>query len=136
MIFHSIRFQLKRNAPADAVAAVLKQLQRMGREIPGVEMYCVGRDIGGDFDYGATFVVKDIESYRTYMHSPIHRQVDEIGLPLVENMISYDISDDADETISAQIALIHRQRFESDPGLSQLVSGLKSYSGSSKPEHR
>lgn len=136
MIFHSIRFQLKRNVNPDDVAAVLRQLHRMGREIPGIQTYCVGRDIGGHFDYGATFVVNDIEAYRTYMHSPIHRKVDEIGLPLVENMISYDITDDTDETLAAQIAQIHKQRFEGDPELAKLVGGLMSYSGSSTPGPR
>ena len=72
----------------------------MGNEIPAIVTYCVGRDIGGDFDYGATFVVNNIDDYKTYMHSPIHRKVDEIGLPLVENMVSYDITDDDDPAIA------------------------------------
>jgi hypothetical protein len=126
MIYHSIRFQLKQGVQPDQVERVLEQLRKMGREIETVESYCVGRDIGGDFDFGATFVLKDIEGYKTYMHSPIHRKVDEIGLPLVENMVSYDITDDKEASIADQIAQIHKERFEGDKDLANLVGGLKS----------
>jgi len=85
------------------VEPVLKQLHKMGTEIPVIVTYCVGRDVGGDFDYGATFVVKNIDDYKTYMHSPIHRKVDDLGLPLVADMVSFDITDEQDETIPDQI---------------------------------
>ena len=134
MIFHSIRFQLKESVTPEQLDPVLKQLHKMGTEIPVIQTYCVGRDIGGDFDYGATFVVKNIDDYKTYMHSPIHRKVDEIGLPLVVDMVSFDVTDKEDPTIPDQIKAIHKERFESDPALAKLVQGLKSYSGSSRPE--
>lgn len=134
MIVHSIRFQLKDGVAQEDVEAALRQLHKMGKEIPAIQTYCVGRDIGGDFDYGATFVLKSIEDYKVYMHSPIHRKVDDLGLPLVENMVSYDITDDEDPTIAEQIATIHKERFEGDKPLADLVKELKSYSGSSKPE--
>lgn len=134
MIFHAIRFQLKANVEQADVDAVLKQLHKMGTEIPVIQTYCVGRDIGGDFDYGAMFVVNDIDDYKTYMHSPIHRKVDDLGLPLVENMVSYDVTDDEDPTMGDQISRIHKERFEGDKALSDMVGGIKSYSGSSRPE--
>lgn len=71
-------------------------LRRMGREIDAVAYWTVGRDVGGDFDYGAMFAVEDIEGYRAYMHAPLHRRVDEIGLPLVRHMVSHDLTDDED----------------------------------------
>jgi len=133
MIFHSIRFELKAGVKQEDIDAVLRQLRKMGTDIPVIQAYCVGRDIGGDFDYGATFVVKNIEDYKTYMHSLIHRKVDEIGLPLVANMVSYDITDDPDRTIPEQIAKIHKERFAGDEDLTKLVGNLNSYSGSSVP---
>lgn len=134
MIFHSIRFQLKDGVTQEQVEPVLNQLRKMGSEIPVVQNYCVGRDVGGNFDYGATFVVNNIDDYKTYMHSPIHRKVDDLGLPLVADMVSFDITDDQDPSINDQIKTIHKERFENDPALAKLVQGLKSYSGSSKPE--
>ena len=134
MIFHSIRFELKKDVSEEQVQPVLAQLHKMGDEIAAVQTYCVGRDFGGDFDYGATFVIKNIDDYEAYMHSPIHRKVDEIGLPLVANMVSYDVTDDEDPTIGDRIAKIHKERFAGDKDLADLVGGLGSYSGSSKPE--
>jgi hypothetical protein len=134
MIFHSIRFKLKPDVTPEQLDPVLKQLHKMGREIPSIVTYCVGRDIGGEFDYGATFVTRDIDGYQEYMHSPIHRKVDDLGLPLVDNMVSYDVTDDEDPDIAERIGSIHKQRFEGDPELSQLVGGLSSYSGSGRAD--
>ncbi|WP_328988974.1 Dabb family protein [Kribbella sp. NBC_01245] len=133
MIYHSIRVQMKADAPQEQVDAALEQLRKMGREIPAVQSWAVGRDIGGDFDYGAQFVLKDLDGYLEYMHSPIHRKVDEIGLPIVENMISTDLTDDDDPAIGDKIREIHVKRFEGDPELLTLVEGLDSYSGSGVP---
>ena len=76
------------------------------------------------------YIMKDIEGYREYMMSPIHRKSDEIGLPLVEKFISMDVTDDADPAIRDKIAEIHRNRFENDPALVELVENLGSYEGS------
>ncbi len=71
-------------------------LRRLGRELDAVEHWAVGRDFGGEFEYGAMYALKDMEAYHTYLHAPLHRKIDEIGLPLVDNMISLD----ADGTIT------------------------------------
>lgn len=55
MIFHTIRFQLKDGVTQDQVEPVLQQLHKMGTEIPVIGTYCVGRDVCGDFNYGAYF---------------------------------------------------------------------------------
>jgi hypothetical protein len=74
--------------------------------------------------------MKDIEGYREYMMSPIHRKSDEIGLPIVDKFISMDITDDKDPAIGDKIAEIHQNRFENDPALAALVQNLSSYEGS------
>ena len=124
------RFTLKPNAPKDQVDLAFEQVRKQGREIKAVQLFIVGRDFGGEFDYGAMYIMKDIEGYREYMMSPIHRKSDEIGLPLVEKFISMDITDDADPAIGDKIAEIHRNRFENDPALVELVENLGSYEGS------
>jgi hypothetical protein len=48
-------------------------------------------------------------------------------------MVSYDVTDDSDPAIAEQITQIHKARYEGDEALSQLVSSLKTYSGSSHP---
>ena len=129
MIYHSIRFKLKSGVTEQQVAPALAQLHRMGQEIGAVKQYCVGRDIGGEFEYGAMFALEDIEGYREYMLHPVHRVVDD-SLPLVEKMVSQDLSDDPDPQIPEKIAEIHRSRFAEDPALLEMIEALPSYSGS------
>ncbi|KOG65571.1 stress responsive protein [Streptomyces griseoflavus] len=133
MIYHQIRLAMRPDVPKDKVDEALGLLRRMGQEIDAVEHWAVGRDIGGGFDYGALFVVKDIDAYHAYMHAPLHRQVDEIGLPLVQNMISQDLTDDEDPEIADKIRKIHADRFAGDPALAALIEGLGSYEGSGVP---
>jgi Stress responsive A/B Barrel Domain len=134
MIVHIVRFTLKPDAPKDQVDLAFEQLHKQGREINAVQSFVVGRDFGGEFDYGAMYIMKDIEGYREYMMSPIHRKSDEIGLPIVEKFISMDITDDKDPAIGDKIAEIHRIRFENDPALVALVQNLSSYEGSGAPK--
>ncbi|WP_437076319.1 Dabb family protein [Streptomyces sp. enrichment culture] len=125
---------MRPDAPRDQVDEALEMLCRMGREIEAVTYWSVGRDVGGDFDYGALFAVEDIEGYRAYMHAPLHRRVDEIGLPLVRRMVSHDLTDDEDPATGDLIRQIHAERFAGDPALVALIQGLGSYEGSSAPE--
>ncbi|MFD5284625.1 Dabb family protein [Streptomyces rubrogriseus] len=133
VIHHQIRLAMRPDAPRDKVEEALEMLRRMGREIDAVTYWTVGRDVGGDFDYGAMFAVEDIEGYRAYMHAPLHRRVDEIGLPLVRHMVSHDLTDDEDPATGDRIRQIHAERFAGDPALVALIEGLGSYEGSSAP---
>ncbi|WP_328658209.1 Dabb family protein [Streptomyces sp. NBC_00334] len=133
MIHHQIRLAMRPDAPQDKVDEALGMLRRMGREIDAVAYWSVGRDVGGDFDYGAMFAMKDIDAYRAYMLAPLHRQVDEIGLPLVQRMVYHDLTDDEDPATGDLIRRIHAERFAADPALVALIEGLGSYDGSSAP---
>jgi hypothetical protein len=53
MIVHIVRFTLKPDAPKDQVDLAFEQLRKQGREIETVQSFVVGRDFGGEFDYGA-----------------------------------------------------------------------------------
>lgn len=130
MIYHQIRIAMKPDAPKDKIAEALEMLRRLGRELGVVEHWAVGRDFGGEFQYGAMYALKDIEAYSTYMNAPLHRKIDEIGLPLVDNMISQDLTDDPDPAIGDKIAKVHADRFAGDSALVDLVEGLGSYKGS------
>jgi hypothetical protein len=109
-------------------------MHKLGKECPAVRSYCVGRDIGGEYNLGAVYVVDDLAGYREYLHSPIHRTVDEMGLPLIQGMVSFDISDNGEPALASKIAELHKQRFAGDQKLTDLVTGLGSYTGSGKPE--
>jgi Stress responsive A/B Barrel Domain len=130
MIYHQIRISMKPDAPKDQVEHALELLRRLGRELDVVEFWAVGRDFGGEFEYGAMYALKDTDAYATYMNAPLHRKIDEIGLPLVQNMISQDLSDTMDPAVGERIAAIHANRFADDAELRDLVEGLGSYEGS------
>ena len=130
MIYHQIRISIRPDAPKDQVDTAMHYLHRMGEEIDVVEFFCVGRDFGGEFDYGALYALNDIDAYKTYMLAPLHQETDRAGLPVVDNMISQDLTDDPDPDVGAKIAKIHSDRFASDATLRGLVESLGSYEGS------
>lgn len=64
MIFHTTRFNPQAECPQDQVEVVFEQLRKCGREIKAVQYFCVGRDFGGEFEYGAMYAIKDIGGNR------------------------------------------------------------------------
>ncbi|MCE0538673.1 Dabb family protein [Kineosporia rhizophila] len=128
MIFHTIRFSIRLGVTPEQVEEALASLRRQGAGIAAVKSYVVGPHVGEGFDYGATFVIEDLAGYEEYMLSPLHRHTDEIGLPLVDDMVSFDILDDPDPEAGAKITRIHQDRFANDPGLTELIQNLGSYS--------
>lgn len=129
MIYHINRFATKQDAPEDQLSHVIDLMNRLGTELDVIEFYCVGRDIGGEFDLGAMYALKDVAAYRTYMFSPIHEEIDNSGLPLVTNQVSYDLTDDPNPQIGEKMAQVHRDRFAQRPELRQLITSLGSYQG-------
>jgi hypothetical protein len=133
VIYHQVRFAMKPEAPKDQVEHALELLRRLGRELDVVELFCVGRDFGGEFTVGAMYALKDIKAYETYMNAPLHLEIDRAGLPLVSNMISQDLTDDEDPAIGDKIAEIHRARYAKHADVAALVGNLGSYEGSGVP---
>lgn len=133
MIYHGNRFKLRADASPEQVEEALESLRNQGRSIPAVKSFVVGPDYGGEYEWGAVFVLEDLEGYWEYLIHPAHRNTDRIGLPLVEKFASFDITDDPDPEMAAKIAELHQRRYDSDPELVQLVSNLDEYSGSSAP---
>jgi Stress responsive A/B Barrel Domain len=134
MIYHQIRFSVKPAVSAEELEASLERLRRLGRELDVVQSWVVGRDFGGEFEYGAMYALPDIDAYRTYMYAPLHLETDAAGLPLVDNFVSQDLTDDEDPAIGEKIAKVHSDRFADHPEVLDLVANLGSYTGSGVPE--
>lgn len=134
MIYHLTRMTFKPDVPPEEVEAGLERLRRYPREIDVIHDWCVGRDIGGEFEYCAMYALADIRAYETYLNAPWHLQTDVAGLPLVSDFASFDITDDEDAAIADEIADVHRRRFESHPEILGLVEDLDSYAGSGVPD--
>lgn len=133
MIYHTVRMTIRPEAPAAKLEEALESMRNQGRVIPSVISFVVGPDIGGEYEWGGTYVIEDIDGYWEYLKHPAHRHTDEIGLPVADKFVSFDITDDPDPQIAEKIAALHQRRFEEDPALAKLVSDLTSYTGSSAP---
>lgn len=134
MIYHTVRMTIRPGMPADKVEEGLESMRNQGRLIPSVISFVVGPDIGGEYEWGGTYVIEDLDGYWEYLKHPVHLHSDEIGLPLVDKFVSFDITDDPDPQIAEKIGALWRRRFEEFPELAKLVSDLPSYTGSSAPE--
>jgi hypothetical protein len=134
MIYHGNRFTLKPGADPEQVEVALESLRNQGRSIPAVKSFVVGRDFGGEFEYGATYVLEDLDGYWEYLVHPAHLNTDRVGLPLVEKFVSFDISDDDDPELGAKIAALHKRRYDTMPDINNLVSSLPEYVGSAAPK--
>jgi hypothetical protein len=133
MIYHGNRFTLKPGVTPEQAEEALESLRNQGRVIPAVKSFVVGRDHGGEYEWAAMFVIEDLDGYWEYLMNPAHRHTDEIGLPLVDKFVSFDITDDLDPEMGAKIAELHQRRYDGDPGLTKLISDLGEYTGSAAP---
>lgn len=133
MIVHNNRFTIKPGVSAEELEVALESLRNQGRVIPSVRSFVVGRDFGGDYEWGATFVLDDLDGYWEYLMHPAHRNTDRVGLPLVDKFVSFDLTDDPDPEMGAKIAALHQRRYDGDATLTQLVSDLGEYEGSAAP---
>jgi Stress responsive A/B Barrel Domain len=133
MIYHQVRVLFKPEIPEDERQGAIERLRKMGREIDVVQSWSVGRDIGGEFEYGAVYALPDIDAYETYMNAPVHLETDAAGLPLVANFVSFDLTDDEDPEIAKKIADVHERRYRNRPEILGLVEDLDEYTGSGVP---
>ncbi|GAB3508818.1 Dabb family protein [Amycolatopsis cihanbeyliensis] len=133
MIYHGNRFTLRPGISEADKETALESLRNQGRVIPSVTSFVVGPDFGGEYQYGAVFVLEDLAGYEEYMNHPAHLATDRIGLPLVEKFMSFDITDDPDPEVGARIAEIHQRRYEAMPDIAGLVADLDEYTGSVAP---
>ena len=134
MIWHITRMTLKADASEADKQAGLESMRHQGEVIDAVRAYVVGPDVGGEYEWASGYQMDDLDGYWEYLKSPDHRRTDEIGLPLVDTFVSFDITDSDDPDIHEKIAALHRRRYEEDPALAELVRSLPSYTGSSNPQ--
>lgn len=134
MIYHVIRAALKKSTTPEQAEAALESWRETGRSVPSVRSWVVGRDHGGDFEYGATFVFDDLDGMFEFLIHPATLRTDLIGLELIENMQIFDISDDDDPALSDRIADLHRRRNELSPEVSGLLADVPTYLGAGAGE--
>lgn len=131
MIYHVVRMSIRPDVPSEKVQEAMAAMQAAGSGAPA-QSGLFGRDVGGDFDFGAVSVFETLEEYEAMMNHPAHLAIDRFGLPLVDRFVSFDVTDDPDPEIHETIEAIHQRRFAAHPDIAELVSRID-YSGSAAP---
>jgi Stress responsive A/B Barrel Domain len=135
LFYHTVRFELRPEADPAELERVLGMMRELGEKLDVVESFVVGPDLSPEFDVGATYVLRGYDGYKTYLYDPLHLEIDKAGLPLVKNMVSFDITDAKDPKAMDKIAEIHRRRIEEVPGLADLLREMESYKGAGVDEN-
>ncbi|SDE03442.1 Dabb family protein [Glycomyces harbinensis] len=133
MIYHGIRFSIKPGLSQEDVDAGLERMRQASTKITAIKSWVVGRDFGGEYQFGAVSQLESLEDYEEMMNHPEHNEIDRSGLPLIDKFASFDITDDPDPELGAKIAAIHQRRFANTPDIADLVANLDDYSGSAAP---
>jgi hypothetical protein len=96
-------------------------------ESESVESVLVGQVIDPErhFSHSMVVTVRDLEALRAYHHDPIHLAADHQGLPLLEDVAAFDVSDDWDSSLWQRITDIVSSRMADQPDIAALVEKLK-----------
>ena len=129
MIYHINRATVKAGTTPEQIEAVLESWRKQGRSIPAVKSFVVGRDLGGDYRYGAVFAVEDLDGLFEYLTHETTYQTDRLGLNLVERLDIFDVSDDDDPELYAKIQDLHRRRNEHNPEIAGMLADVPTYVG-------
>ena len=70
MIFHINRLTFKSDLSEEQRRTGLDLLRQAGEANPAVRSYVVGPDLGGEFEWGAVYVLEDLDGYWEYLTHP------------------------------------------------------------------
>ncbi|MDJ0350626.1 Dabb family protein [Cryobacterium sp. PH29-G1] len=127
MIFHINRLSFKTDVSENDKRRGLELLRRQGESIPAVTSFVVGPELGGDFEYGAVFVIDDLDGYWEYLTHPAHFESEKSGLHLVERFAAFDTTDSDAPDYGEKIAALHARSYRESPELAKLVSEVPSF---------
>lgn len=122
MIFHVNRLTYKSDVTAEQRADGLDLLRNQGKLIPAVKSFVVGPELGADFEYGAVFVLEDLDAYWEYLIHPAHFESEKSGLHLIERFEAFDTTDSDDPDFGAKIAALHKRSYAENPAIADLIA--------------
>ena len=122
MIFHINRLTLKPNLTEEQRREALELLRQAGAANPAVRSFVVGRDLGGDFEWGAVYVLEDLDGYWKYLTHPAHLRSEMKGIPQLVRFEAFDITDSSDPEIADKIAGLQRRNYAEHPEVAALVA--------------
>jgi hypothetical protein len=87
----------------------------------------VGRELGGEFEYGAVYVFEDLDGYRAYLEFPAHVREELWGIPNLEKFAAIDVSDSDDPELGEKIAALQARHLQEHPEIAALVAQAASF---------
>lgn len=127
MIFHINRLSFKKGVSEEDRIRGLELLRQQGESIPAVKSFIVGPEFGGEFEYGAVFVIEDLDGYWEYLIHPAHFASEKLGMHLIEKFEAFDTTDSDDPDFGAKIAALHTRSHQENPEIAQLVAEVPSF---------
>src|SRR5262245_15342241 len=127
MIFHINRMTFKAGLSKEQLRAAVELLRQAGAANPAVKSYVVGPELGGEFKYGAVYVVEDLDGYWAYLTHPAHVRSELEGIPLIEKFAAIDVSDSDDPDLAEKIAALQARNFREHPEVAAAVAQAASF---------
>ena len=127
MIFHINQVTLKPGLSREQREAGLNLLRQAGAANPAARSFVVGPELGGDFEWGAVYVVEDLEGYWEYLTHPAHVRSEVEGIETIERFEAFDVTDSDDPEIGGKIARLQARNYGEHPELAALVAQAPSF---------
>ena len=135
MIFHINLFTVKPGVSDEQRETGLDLMRQSGAN-PAVKSYVVGPALGGEFEYGAAYVVEDLDGYRAYLEFPAHVRLELWGIPYLEKFAALDVTDSGDPELGAKIAALQARHQQEHPEIAALIAQAASFTvpdGAARP---
>src|SRR5262249_3180586 len=126
MIFHINLFTLKPGASEEQRDAGLELMRQVGAN-PVVKSYVVGPELGGGFEYGAGYVVEDLDAYWAYLEFPAHVRLELWGIPYPEKFAAIGVTDSGDPEFAAKIAALQARHQQQHPEIAAEIAQAASF---------
>jgi hypothetical protein len=126
MIFHINRATYQVNLSEQQRREGVEMLRQSGAN-PVVKSYVVGPELGGEFEYGAVYVLEDLDAYWAYLEFPAHVREELWGIPHLEKFAAIDISDSDDPELGEKIAALQARHQQQHPEIAALIAQAASF---------
>ena len=92
-----------------------------------VKSWVVGPELGGEFEFGAVYVVEDLDSYWAYLEFPAHVRLELWGIPYLEKFAAIDVSDSDDPEFGEKIAALQARHQQEHPEIAAEIAQAASF---------
>src|SRR5262249_25792210 len=127
MIFHINRATYKSDLSEEQRQEGVERLRQSGAVNPAVKSYVVGLELGGEFEFGAVYVVEDLDSYWAYLEFPAHVHLELWGIPHLEKFAAIDVTDSEDPQLGEKIAAVQARHQQQHPEIAAEIAQAASF---------